>query len=77
MLEAYSVNLLTLVVQSNLKTKQSKEFSEQGKVKWDVYIEYAKTSNLLAVAIYLTMLLGAQTATIGKISCGVGALCQR
>nr|POE76226.1 metal resistance protein ycf1 [Quercus suber] len=50
---------------SKLKTKQSVEFSEQGKVKWDVYVEYAKTSNLLAVGIYLLMLLGAQTATIG------------
>jgi len=35
-------------------------------VKWDVYMEYAKTSNLSAVAVYLTMLLGAQAAQIGK-----------
>ncbi|KAM0714363.1 hypothetical protein Q7P37_010150 [Cladosporium fusiforme] len=48
-----------------LKSKQSKEFSEQGKVKWDVYSEYAKTSNLAAVAVYLVMLLGAQSAQIG------------
>ena len=65
------------------KTKQSKEFSEQGKVKWDgklpllhrmvngrliipVYLEYAKTSNLLAVTIYGIMLIGGQTAQIGK-----------
>ena len=48
-----------------LKTKQTKEFSEQGKVKWDVYGEYARTSNLVAVAIYLTLLIGAQTASIG------------
>ena len=48
-----------------IKTKQTKEFSEQGKVKWNVYAEYAKTSNLLAVAIYLVMLVGAQTAQIG------------
>jgi ABC-type multidrug transport system fused ATPase/permease subunit len=48
-----------------LKSKQTKEFSEQGKVKWSVYGEYAKTSNLAAVAIYLTHLLGAQTASIG------------
>jgi ATP-binding cassette subfamily C (CFTR/MRP) protein 1 len=65
------------------KTKQAKEFSEQGKVKWNgkfsasplynevllidlVYAEYAKTSNLFAVAIYLVMLVGAQTAQIGK-----------
>jgi ATP-binding cassette subfamily C (CFTR/MRP) protein 1 len=49
-----------------LKTKQTKEFSEQGKVKWSVYGEYAKTSNLVAVSIYMVMLLGAQTAQIGK-----------
>ncbi|KAF2418923.1 multidrug resistance-associated protein 1 [Tothia fuscella] len=47
-----------------LKTKQTKEFSEQGKVKWSVYGEYAKTSNLIAVSIYLVTLLGAQTAQI-------------
>lgn len=48
-----------------VKTKQNKEFSEQGKVKWGVYAEYAKTSNLIAVAIYLIMLVGAETAKIG------------
>lgn len=48
-----------------MKSKQSKEFSEQGKVKWDVYLEYAKTSNLIAVAIYMVMLIAAQTAQIG------------
>lgn len=49
-----------------LKSKQSKETSEQGKVKWDIYKEYAKASNLAAVAIYLLMLVGAQTAQIGE-----------
>ena len=47
------------------KSKQSKEFSEQGKVKWDVYLEYAKTSNLVAVSIYVFTLVAAQTAQIG------------
>ncbi|KAL8744893.1 MAG: hypothetical protein Q9190_002918 [Brigantiaea leucoxantha] len=47
------------------KTKQSKEQGEQGKVKWNVYGEYAKTSNLVAVAIYLVILIGAQTLQIG------------
>ncbi|ORY16179.1 multidrug resistance-associated protein 1 [Clohesyomyces aquaticus] len=50
---------------AGLKSKQTKEFSEQGKVKWAVYGEYAKTSNLVAVAIYLLLLVGAQTAQIG------------
>ncbi|KAI6713934.1 hypothetical protein JHW43_003484 [Diplocarpon mali] len=44
---------------------KNKEFLEQGKVKWDVYTEYAKTSNLFAVAIYGLMLVGGQTAQIG------------
>lgn len=48
-----------------VKSKQTKEFSEQGKVKWNVYGEYAKTSNLVAVTIYVTVLVGAQTAQIG------------
>ena len=50
---------------NGLKSKQSKESSEQGKVKWDVYGEYAKTSNLVAVSIYLFMTIAAQTAQIG------------
>lgn len=50
---------------AGLKSKQAKEFSEQGKVKWSVYGEYAKTSNLTAVAIYLLLLIGAQTAQVG------------
>jgi len=49
------------------KTKQGSEFSEQGKVKWNVYGEYAKTSNLFAVAIYAMTLMGAQIAEIGKL----------
>jgi ATP-binding cassette subfamily C (CFTR/MRP) protein 1 len=48
------------------KGKQNKEFSEQGKVKWDVYIEYAKTSNLIAVFIYGLALIGGQSAQIGS-----------
>ncbi|PHH83725.1 hypothetical protein CDD82_3799 [Ophiocordyceps australis] len=52
-------------VAGGAKTKQSKEFVEQGKVKWSVYGEYAKENNLIAVAVYLFMLLAAQTANIG------------
>lgn len=32
-----------------------------------VYAEYAKTSNLFAVAIYGITLIGGQTAQIGKL----------
>ncbi|OBT92685.1 hypothetical protein VE01_09685 [Pseudogymnoascus verrucosus] len=46
------------------RTRQTKEFAEQGKVKWNVYKEYAKTANLVAVAIYLITLVGAQTAQV-------------
>ena len=52
--------------QGALKSRQTKETTEQGKVKRDVYSEYAKASNLKAVCVYLVMLLGAQTAQIGK-----------
>jgi hypothetical protein len=51
-----------------LKTKQTAEKSEQGKVKWSVYIEYAKTSNLIAVSIYLLTLVGTQMASVGESS---------
>ncbi|KAL2137148.1 hypothetical protein VTI74DRAFT_7695 [Chaetomium olivicolor] len=46
------------------KTRQAKEHSEQGKVKWSVYAEYAKTNNIYAVAVYLIALIAAQTAQI-------------
>lgn len=59
---------------SNSKTRQAKEFSEQGKVKWSVYGEYAKTSNLGAVAVYLLALVAAQTAQIGKSHASNGNL---
>ena len=47
-----------------IKTKQAKETSEQGKVKWNVYTEYAKNSNLYAVTIYLLAIIAAQTAQV-------------
>jgi ABC-type multidrug transport system ATPase subunit len=49
------------------KTKLGSEFSEQGRVKWNVYSEYAKASNLFGVAIYALTLMGAQTAEIGTL----------
>ena len=50
--------------EGNVKTHQTKETSEQGKVKWSVYAEYAKTSNVYAVAVYLGTLLAAQSAQV-------------
>ncbi|KAK5652526.1 hypothetical protein OQA88_10432 [Cercophora sp. LCS_1] len=46
------------------KTRQAKEHMEQGKVKWSVYGEYAKTSNLAAVCVYIVTLITAQAAQI-------------
>lgn len=46
-------------------TRQGKEVSEQGKVKWNVYIEYAKATNLIAVAVYVLVRLGSQAAQVG------------
>ena len=51
---------------STVKTRQTEEASEQGKVKWSVYAEYAKQSNLAAVVVYLVTLVCAQTAQIGE-----------
>lgn len=47
-----------------LKSKQTQETSQQGKVKWSVYGEYAKNSNIVAVSFYLLALLAAQTAQV-------------
>ncbi|KAJ5191465.1 Metal resistance protein YCF1 [Penicillium cinerascens] len=47
-----------------LKSKQTQETSEQGKVKWSVYGEYAKDSNIVAVGFYLFALLAGQTAQV-------------
>jgi len=46
------------------RTTQGKEFSEKGKVKWSVYGEYAKASNLFAVTIYLLALICSQVASV-------------
>nr|QFQ66290.1 putative ATP-binding cassette transporter C [Exophiala pisciphila] len=51
--------------ETGLKTKQNKETSEQGKVKWSVYTTYAKESNLIAVGVYFIALVSAQSAQIG------------
>lgn len=52
-------------VAGSSRTKQAKEFVEQGKVKWSVYGEYAKENNLAAVGVYLFSLLAAQTVSVG------------
>ncbi|PFH60916.1 hypothetical protein XA68_10114 [Ophiocordyceps unilateralis] len=52
-------------VAGSARTRQAKEFVEQGKVKWSVYGEYAKENNLAAVAVYIMAMLAAQAANIG------------
>lgn len=47
-----------------LKSKQTKETAQQGKVSWSVYLEYAKNSNIIAVCFYLFALLAAQTLQV-------------
>ncbi|KAJ5104843.1 hypothetical protein NUU61_002190 [Penicillium alfredii] len=47
-----------------LKSKQTQETSQQGKVKWSVYGEYAKNSNIGAVTFYLLALVASQTAQV-------------
>lgn len=64
-------------VAGNARTKQAKEFVEQGKVKWSVYAEYAKESNVVAVGSYLLALLASQTASMGKSTkpCAIRSTC--
>lgn len=52
-------------IAGNTRTRQTKEFVEQGKVKWSVYGEYARENNLIAVGIYLFALIASQTAQMG------------
>ncbi|KAJ5576016.1 hypothetical protein N7535_002942 [Penicillium sp. DV-2018c] len=47
-----------------LKSKQTQETSQQGKVKWSVYGQYAKDSNIVAVVVYLIAMMAAQTAQV-------------
>ncbi|KAJ6142209.1 hypothetical protein N7497_011308 [Penicillium chrysogenum] len=47
-----------------LKSKQTQEVPEQGKVKWGVYTQYAKDSNVMAVVAYLIAMMAAQTSQL-------------
>ncbi|CAG8043015.1 unnamed protein product [Penicillium salamii] len=47
-----------------LKSKQTQETAQQGKVKWGVYGQYTKDSNITAVGFYLFAMLAAQTAQV-------------
>ncbi|KAF2023302.1 vacuolar metal resistance ABC transporter-like protein [Setomelanomma holmii] len=47
------------------KMRQLEESPKQGKVDWSVYGEYARSSNLAALSIYLLLLLGGQITSVG------------
>lgn len=49
------------------RTKPQKELPRQGGVSWNIYGGYAKSSNLLALAMYAVTLLCAQTAELGEL----------
>ncbi|KAK6462758.1 P-loop containing nucleoside triphosphate hydrolase protein [Scheffersomyces coipomensis] len=48
-----------------LRSSQIKEVSEKGKVKWSVYLEYARACSLIGVNIWFLLLVFASTVTIG------------
>lgn len=45
-------------------TGQTKEHSEQGQVKWDVYKEYARACSMVGVAFHLIFTLSAQISNV-------------
>lgn len=49
------------------RTKPQKELPRQGSVSWNIYGDYAKASNLPALAMYVVALLCAQTAELGEL----------
>ncbi|BFZ59390.1 ATP-binding cassette glutathione S-conjugate transporter ycf1 [Saitoella coloradoensis] len=50
--------------EANKVTAQAREFSEQGKVKWDVYKEYAKSCSSYGVFFYFLFLLASQAGSV-------------
>jgi ATP-binding cassette, subfamily C (CFTR/MRP), member 1 len=50
-----------------LLTEQKKEHSEQGKVKWNVYIEYAEACGIVGILFHFLFIIGAQAAQVGII----------
>ena len=46
-------------------TGQKKEHMEQGKVKWNVYNEYAKACSYSGIIIHILFVIGSQAAAVG------------
>lgn len=51
---------------SSKRTKQTAEHVEQGKVKWDVYKEYAKSCNPLAVVVFFFFMILSSALSVGS-----------
>ncbi|TGZ81048.1 ABC transporter family protein [Ascodesmis nigricans] len=47
------------------RTTTAKEHQEQGKVKWSVYLEYARACNWWGVGLYMVCLVASQVASVG------------
>ncbi|KAK9485960.1 P-loop containing nucleoside triphosphate hydrolase protein [Lipomyces starkeyi] len=50
--------------ESQKRSRQVKEHSEQGQVKWDVYKEYAKAANLVGVLAFMILLVTSQGVSV-------------
>ncbi|KAK9376897.1 P-loop containing nucleoside triphosphate hydrolase protein [Lipomyces chichibuensis] len=50
--------------ESQKRSRQAKEHSEQGQVKWDVYKEYAKAANLFGVLTFMVLLVTSQGVSV-------------
>ncbi|KAK9244743.1 P-loop containing nucleoside triphosphate hydrolase protein [Lipomyces tetrasporus] len=50
--------------ESQKRSRQAKEHSEQGQVKWDVYKEYAKAANLASVIFFMVLLITSQGVSV-------------
>ena len=46
-------------------TEQKEEHVEQGRVQWDVYVQYAKACSYFGIAAHLILIVGSQTAQVG------------
>jgi len=49
-----------------LRTKRQAEHSEQGKVKWKIYLEYAKACNIGAIIVYILFLCANHSSQVGS-----------
>jgi ABC-type multidrug transport system ATPase subunit len=48
-------------------TEQKEEHMEQGRVQWDVYVQYAKACSYIGIFAHVILVVGSQTAQVGKL----------